>query len=198
MLALLVGLWLLQAGPAPPAITLAVDARDASRSLFHVTARLTCAQGPLKLFDPKFIPGEHGPTGPINSVIRLRLSAGGATLAWKRDPINVYEIDTQCPAGGVVTIDFDNTFALPTLFGEIGSATLSRVKWNRLVWYPGPEPSDGIQVVASITLPADWVDSPRNLHSGSDGCDRPCRSWSHHRSILRDDLRYFEAAISSK
>jgi hypothetical protein len=39
---------------------------------------------------------------------------------------------------------------------------------------------------------------PRNLHSGSDGCDRRCRYWSHHRLILKDDLRYFEAAISSK
>ena len=155
MLALFLGFSLLQTR-ALPAITLQVDARDAPRSRFHITERLTCAPGPLRLFYPKFIPGEHGPTGPLNSVISLRLLAGGNALTWKRDPVNMYEIDTRCPADGAVTIEFDDTFALPTLFGEIGSATLCRIKWNRLVWYPGPEPSDAIQIAASITLPSNW------------------------------------------
>jgi hypothetical protein len=69
----------------------------------------------------------------------------------------MFEIDAEVPPGNnEITIEFDDTFAIGTLFGEIGSATLCRVKWNRLVWFPGPLSSDSIQVAASITLPKGW------------------------------------------
>jgi predicted metalloprotease with PDZ domain len=157
MLNLLLGLLLWQAPAAGP-ITVHVDAREAARSLFHVTEHIPHAPGPVKLFYPKFIPGEHTPSGPMNSVIRMRISSGGKALPWKRDLVNMFEVDTTVPPGSnEVTIDFDQTFAIGTLFGESGSATLSRIKWNRLVWYPGPLPSDSIAVSASITLPSGWT-----------------------------------------
>jgi predicted metalloprotease with PDZ domain len=138
-------------------ITLQVNAREAPRSLFHVTERVSCAPGVLKLFYPKYIPGEHGPTGPLNSVIGFRITAEGKPLAWKRDLVDMFEIDTTVPNGvREVEIDFDQTYETGGFFGESGSATLSRIKWNRLVWYPGPAASDSVMVTPSITLPAAW------------------------------------------
>jgi predicted metalloprotease with PDZ domain len=138
-------------------IMLHVDAREAARTVFHVSERIPCAPGTLKLFYPKFIPGEHGPTGPINSVISFRITANGKPLAWRRDPVNMFEIDTVVPADAHdVQVDFDDSFSMSTMFGEIGSANLCRIKWNRLVWYPGPDPSDTTLVAPSLTVPSGW------------------------------------------
>src|SRR5215831_403491 len=87
----------------------------------------------------------------------MRISSGGKMLPWKRDLLDMFQIDATVPQGSnSITIEFDQTFAIGTLFGESGSATLSRVKWNRFVWFPGPLPSDSIEVAASITLPKGW------------------------------------------
>jgi predicted metalloprotease with PDZ domain len=155
MLSVLLSLWMWQSPAA--AMTVHVDARDITRSLFHVTERIAHGPGPLRLFYPKFIPGEHTPTGPINSVISMKISSGGKVLPWKRDLVDMFEVDTVVPQGAAeVTIEFDDTFVLGPAYAELGSASLSRVKWNRLLWYPGPLPSDSVQVTASITLPAGW------------------------------------------
>jgi predicted metalloprotease with PDZ domain len=157
MLTLLLSSLLLQPAPTAP-ITVDVDAREVARSLFHVTERIPHGAGPVKLFYPKWIPGEHMPSGPINSVIKMRITSGGNLVPWKRDLVDMFEIDAVLPAGATeVTVEFDDTAALPTLFGEIGSANLCRVKWNRLLWFPGPLPSDSLQIAASITLPQGWT-----------------------------------------
>src|SRR2546426_9001418 len=65
-------------------ITLSVDLGDAPRKIFHARMRIPVEPGPLSLSYPKWIPGEHGPTGrseehtselqsPCNLVCRLLL-----------------------------------------------------------------------------------------------------------------------------
>src|SRR2546426_9981935 len=44
-------------------ITLSVDLGDAPRKIFHARMRIPVEPGPLSLSYPKWIPGEHGPTG---------------------------------------------------------------------------------------------------------------------------------------
>ena len=53
-------------GPRP--ITLNVDAREAPLRIFHARLVIPAAPGPLTLVYPKWIPGEHGPTGPITDL----------------------------------------------------------------------------------------------------------------------------------
>src|SRR5690348_16553388 len=65
-------------------MTLTVDATDAARNIVHSKLAISVKPGPLTLFYPKWIPGEHSPTGPINDVMGLKLSAGGKTIAWRR------------------------------------------------------------------------------------------------------------------
>ena len=43
-----------------------VDATDAPRRLFHVHLTIPAKPGPMTLLYPEWIPGEHGPTGPID------------------------------------------------------------------------------------------------------------------------------------
>src|SRR5882672_2899142 len=76
--------------PAAGTIALAVDATEAPRHLFHVRETIPAAPGPLTLVYPKWIPGEHGPTGPVVDVVGMQFSAGGRPLAWKRDVADMY------------------------------------------------------------------------------------------------------------
>src|SRR6266849_6188229 len=67
--------------PPAAAITLSVDATEARRKLFHARMTMPVAPGPLTLVYPKWIPGEHGPTGPIADLAGLKLTAGASTTS---------------------------------------------------------------------------------------------------------------------
>lgn len=66
-----------RAWSAQPPITLAVDASDATRKILHARETIPVQPGPLTLLYPKWIPGEHAPNGPINSLVDLHFSVGG-------------------------------------------------------------------------------------------------------------------------
>ena len=75
---LLLGSAALEARPTQKArpIEVQVDASDAARRLFHARVRIPREPGPLTLLYPKWIPGEHGPTGPLADVAGFRIKAG--------------------------------------------------------------------------------------------------------------------------
>ena len=53
--------------PAGP-ITLMLNATEISRQLLHAQLSLPVNSGPLTLAYPKWIPGDHAPTGPIETL----------------------------------------------------------------------------------------------------------------------------------
>src|SRR5207253_2754874 len=57
-------------------VKLRVDATDAARRLFHVQMSMPAKPGPFTLLYPEWIPGEHGPTGPIANLVGLKIEAG--------------------------------------------------------------------------------------------------------------------------
>src|SRR2546426_12690345 len=67
-------------------ITLSVDLGDAPRKIFHARMRIPVEPGPLSLSYPKWIPGEHGPTGPLTDLAGRRITAGGDTPPRARPP----------------------------------------------------------------------------------------------------------------
>jgi hypothetical protein len=72
-------------GANAPTVVLSVDASDAPRKIFHAQLRIPAKPGTLTLYYPKWIPGEHGPTGPITDLTGLKFTASGKTLQWRRD-----------------------------------------------------------------------------------------------------------------
>ena len=152
-----------RAAPAqslPPVVTLAVDATDAPRKLLHVHETIAVKAGPLTLLYPQWIPGEHGPTGPVTDVVGLHLTAGGAPLPWRRDLENMWALHCEVPAGvSALEVDFD--FVLPPVaegFSSGASATsrLLVLSWNQVVLYPASPRPDELTVAASLKLPEDW------------------------------------------
>jgi len=65
------------AAPAVP-MTLDVDATDAPMKILLATLTMPARPGAMTLFYPKWIPGEHMPSGPIANLTGLHVFADGA------------------------------------------------------------------------------------------------------------------------
>src|SRR5437867_12816761 len=93
--------------PAP--MTLDVDASDFPRRILHARLVVPATPGPMKLLYPKWIPGEHGPTGPVENLAGIQISAAGKPVPWRRDDADMYAIGCEVPAGAdaiEVSLDF--------------------------------------------------------------------------------------------
>jgi hypothetical protein len=70
-------------------IELSLDATEAPRKLLHARLVIPAAPGPLTLYYPKWIQGEHMPNGPINELSGLKIRAGGRPVTWERDDVDL-------------------------------------------------------------------------------------------------------------
>ncbi|TMA22586.1 MAG: M61 family metallopeptidase, partial [Deltaproteobacteria bacterium] len=140
--------------------TVSVDARDVARGLLHVTQSFPARSGTLSLSYPRWIPGEHGPTGPNVDVAGLVIKARGKVLPWQRDPTDMQTVRVTVPGGPAdveVTFDFllNNS---PSGFTSAACATgnLLLLSWNEVAFYPGGQKSDALRCQASLALPERW------------------------------------------
>jgi predicted metalloprotease with PDZ domain len=134
-------------------ITLSVDASEAAGDIIHVSEKMTVRPGKFDLFYPKWIPGEHAPTGPLNNMVNLHITANGKPVAWQRDDVEMFAIHCDIPAG-VTSVDI--TFDDAEQPGSTASASLARIKWNRLLLYPRGHLQTAITVAASLKMPDGW------------------------------------------
>jgi predicted metalloprotease with PDZ domain len=152
----------LSAATPPVAITVAVDATDAPRGLFHSVVIMPATAGTATFHYPKWIPGEHTPTGPIMQIAGMTVKGNGKPLAWRRDPIEVFSFQVDVPSGvSSLEISFDYLSAASTFaagYGESANATseLLDLPWNHVLMYPAGSPASAIQVRGSLRLPAGW------------------------------------------
>ena len=144
-----------------PTVALSVDASEAPRKIFHAQLRIPVKPGTLTLYYPKWIPGEHGPTGPITDLTGLKFTASGKTLPWRRDLLDGYTFHVEVPAGeNEVTADLD--YASPASYeakysaGMAATEKLYVVSWSTLLLYPAGYASDQLTYSASLRLPAGW------------------------------------------
>ena len=84
---------------APGTLTLHVDATDLDHRLFRVHETIPATAGSLVLFYPKWLPGNHAPTGPIALMQGLVITAGLRPLEWHRDPVDMYAFHVDVPRG---------------------------------------------------------------------------------------------------
>ena len=144
----------------PVPIVLHVDASHVVQGLLAVNEHVPVTPGPLTLVYPKWIPGEHAPSGPVPNLAGLHLSAGGHAIAWTRDPVDLYAIHLDVPAG-VASIDVDFVY-LGANDGNYSSARLSTpnllsLTWNKVLLTPKVADYATQQIAPSLTLPgADW------------------------------------------
>ena len=141
-------------------ITLEVDLNDAPRRILHATEIMPASAGPMTLVYPEWIPGEHGPTGPIDNLAGLIITAGGQRVKWERDKVDMFAFHINVPAGATeldIKLDFLAT-AEPTGFsaGASTSANLALLSWNEIVLYPAGAKASEVMITPSLKLPAEW------------------------------------------
>ena len=141
-------------------IELSLDAREVPRKLLHAKMRIPASPGALTLVYPKWLPGEHGPTGPITDLVSLQFSVGGKRVAWHRDPVDMYAFHIEVPAGAdavEVALDFLSP-STPRGFSSAASATphLALLTWNQVLLYPQGAKADEVTFKPSLRLPVDW------------------------------------------
>jgi predicted metalloprotease with PDZ domain len=152
--------------------TIVVDATEAPRKVFHAKLTIPAKSGEFVLLYPKWIPGEHGPTGPLVDTAGIYFRANGQTLTWHRDPVDMYAFHVDVPQGITsidAAIDYLSPIEMPGGFSAGSSATekLAVLAWNWLVLYPKGLGSDDVGVKASLKLPTEWQWGTALPHSSS-------------------------------
>ncbi|MBS0481691.1 MAG: M61 family metallopeptidase [Proteobacteria bacterium] len=149
--------------PYPGTITLDIDASDTVRGAYRVTETVPVAPGArsLTLLFPQWLPGNHGPRGPLAELVDLSFTANGRKLEWKRDPVEVYAFHVTLPADAEVrevVAKFIHTSPLQSSEGRITmTPDMLNLQWEKMSLYPAGHYVRRIQVQPSVTLPAGWT-----------------------------------------
>ncbi|HKS23114.1 MAG TPA: M61 family peptidase [Thermoanaerobaculia bacterium] len=139
-----------------------VDASEARRGLFHTSVTIPLKSGQATFVYPKWVPGEHTPTGPVMQMTALHVRAGGREIPWTRDPVEMFAFHVDVPPGAdAVNVAFDYVSPSSTFgagYGESANATqnLLLLLFNHVVVYPAGIRSDDIDFTASVRLPSGW------------------------------------------
>jgi predicted metalloprotease with PDZ domain len=148
------------AGTSPVAMTLDVDASDAPMKILHATMSIRAASGPMSLFYPKWIPGEHMASGPIANLTGLHIFADNRELDWRRDLVEMNAFAITVPAGAkTLTAKYD--YAVATSGGAFGTlpsanAKIAVINWYTVGLYPMGENPSSITVTATLKTPGGW------------------------------------------
>jgi predicted metalloprotease with PDZ domain len=187
------------AGAQP--IQLSVDLSDAPRNIYHSRLTIPAKSGSLTLVYPKWIPGNHRPSGPIANVTGIKMEAGGQTLAWQRDPVDMYAFHVNVPAGANelhVSLDTITNDGSAGASGPSATTNVLDLNWNQVVLYPQGASSDEVQFAPSVQLPSGWsfgTALPKPVLSGGNSqvsfgpvslttlIDSPLIAGNHYRKI---------------
>jgi predicted metalloprotease with PDZ domain len=137
-----------------------VDATDAPHRMYHAHLIIPAKPGPMTLLYPEWIPGEHGPTGPVIDMVGLKITANGQALAWRRDSVNMYAYHVTVPASAnSLDVAFDQIQPPDTAGFSSGASTtteLAVLNWNQVLLYPEGVPSDQLRYQANLRVPNSW------------------------------------------
>jgi predicted metalloprotease with PDZ domain len=199
--ALVTGLLLAVLGLAQEApVRVRLDATDVPHRLLHVQMTMPVEPGPLTLQYPQWIPGEHGPTGPINDLVNLKFSSNGQPIPWDRDTVDMFGFHMTVPPG-VTSLDISFDFILQPdgsgfSSGASADSDLAVLSWNQVLLYPKGTSPDQLRYQATLRVPASWrygTALPVARESGSEVefqpvslttlIDSPVSTGTHYRTI---------------
>ena len=138
---------------AEEAISVTVDATGIQQKLLHAVLLMPVKPGPLTLYYPKWIPGQHGPDGPIANFTGLKFEANGRTIPWQRDLLDVFTFHLEIP-GGVSHLQASYDYIEPD--GVSATEKLLVLEWNEVVLYPADTPAERLTYEAKLLIPDGW------------------------------------------
>lgn len=141
-------------------IELTVDATHVPEGMVRTHEVIPVTAGPLTLYYPKWIPGEHAPDGPIANVTGLKFHANGKLVPWQRDLLDVFTFHVDVPEGtNRLDVDFD--YLEPQAGGFATGAASSTdklvvISWNQNVLYLSSLRAQQQMFHAKLILPQGW------------------------------------------
>jgi len=134
-------------------ISLTVDATKTQNKILHMHLVMPVKPGPLTVYYPKWIPGNHGPDGPIANLTGLKFEGGGKVIPWRRDLLDQFTFHLDVPAG-VSLLEANYDYIEP----NGGSATdkLLVLEWSEVALYPEGTPAEKLTYEAKLILPEGW------------------------------------------
>lgn len=159
------------------AIRLDIDATDVTRGTYRVTETIPIAPGTprLTLLLPQWLPGKHGPRGPLAELVDIQFFAGSQKLSWKRDPVEVYAFHVDVPAGArEVVAKFIHTSPLQSSEGRITmTQEMLNLQWEQMSLYPAGHYVRQIRFKPRVTFPSGWTPA-----TALDGAMQAGSTWS--------------------
>ena len=146
-------------GRYPGTIAVAVDLTDTSRRLLRVAESLPVRPGPLTLWYPEWLPGNHAPRGPIEALAGLIITTDdGRRVEWTRDPVDSFAFRMVVPKRAS-RLNLEFQYASPLLKDQgrfVATPEIVGLQWNAVVLYPAGFDARRIEFEPSITVPAGW------------------------------------------
>lgn len=148
----------------PGTMQVAVDAIDTLRGVFKVNQTIpvptdiAAKGGRMALLFPKYLPGKHAPRGEIEKLAGLEIRAGGAVLRWRRDPVDMFALWVDVPAGtAALDVRFQFLSATDGPQGRIVvTSDMLNLQPNSVSLYPAGWFTRQIRVALTVTWPPGW------------------------------------------
>jgi predicted metalloprotease with PDZ domain len=147
-------------------ISIKIDARDLPRKLLTASLVIPIEDSPkqqeIALWYPKWVPGSHGPGGPIANVAGLSFhDQKDQPLAWSRSPGEVYRVVVKAAAHTTeIRVDIRYIANQPTTnsFGHdtFSSLMVGIISPNTVLLYPEGVSVDEALITTTLLLPKDW------------------------------------------
>jgi predicted metalloprotease with PDZ domain len=132
-------------------IEIVADLTDAPRKVYHADVELPVKEGPLVLTTPRWIPGNHRPTGPVSDITGVVFTIDGKPMEWRRDDVDMYEFHVNIPAGATTLHAHLDCIVTARL-----SQKMAVLEWEKLLLYPANVPVRDIPIQPSLKVPAGW------------------------------------------
>ncbi len=142
----------------PGVIRYEVDATDVERKIVNVRQTIPVKAGPLVLLYPKFLPGNHAATGPIQLLSGVTVTGNGQRIEWLRDTVDAYAFHVDVPQGvSEIVVEFQwLTQPSNATWRVVMTPEMVNLQWEKALLYPAGYHSTGITFQPSIRLPEGW------------------------------------------
>lgn len=142
-------------------IGLTLDTSKApTQNVVFTREHIPASPGPMTLYYPNWIPGQHQAVGPIANFAQIAITADGKKIPWRRQAKDMFAFDVDVPAGATA-IDVSATY-LGATFGNYSSSRLATpnmlvITWDQNLLYPATGTIQDTIFSPTIILPAnDW------------------------------------------
>lgn len=147
----------------PGVIALDVDLTDLDQRVIRTQMLLPVSPGPMVLLYPRWLPGNHAPTGPVEALAGLVLHARDARgerrrVDWRRHPLNMHAFELTVPEGTKqleVALQFATALA-PEQGRRVITPEILGLQWEKALLYPAGHYISRIRVQPVIRLRPGW------------------------------------------